>query len=197
MIKPTFDFDQQGRAYCKSHPNYKSYADSGGDGWVLEDSKDSFYKCTNCDHYLNDDCLFPQSEIDKIRRDLAFKCVFCGERITKKMNIMYKLKVEHDYHVKIPLTCCDCSAGLASEDSVEKFHSIVLTKLYLGIGMLAIFSVTMYYSLIFLPSYFLIGGISMIFSLSFLYTALTSIRASFKLRKSLKQSELLKTLMEK
>ena len=92
FVEPEFHVDENGRVFCKSHSKYKE----------LINTKDYFRKmfidrelsCLSCIHYINNDCFFPKSEIDKIEFDRTEKKEFiCHyEFAYNLMNMMVTFK---------------------------------------------------------------------------------------------------------
>ena len=82
--------------------------------------------CKTCSHYINDDCYFPKSEIDKIELDRLnrsrFQCNLCGNKIDRMLTIVQKIYFEVKFNMNMPLICCNCYQSLEEKKFPEYFR---------------------------------------------------------------------------
>ncbi|MBN1803373.1 MAG: hypothetical protein JW891_17820 [Candidatus Lokiarchaeota archaeon] len=144
FVEPTFEIDKKGRVICRQHTNY-DYLKQLCEKAAANNSYscDVSLTCATCQEYLNDNCYFTKSDIDKIEHDRTktklFLCKLCGNRIHRIWTVLYSLYNEIKYDVDIPLICCSCYDSLKSNSFMEKYkrrsYSI---KFYLFLSILII-----------------------------------------------------------
>jgi hypothetical protein len=127
----------------------------------------------------------------KLRR---YKCIFCGSSINSLYNVIYSQKVKQRNNVLLPLLCCDCFEMLRSGDPKKAGK----------IGLLRISMTLLAFSpLIIIPwlaTLFMGGSVSIMLILLVpvvlvvLVFFIFEYKSRVKLRKSLKDSDLLKNL---
>lgn len=111
VVDPSFEIDEKGRVICQSHSNYPNLI-KPNKTYLEELQLENLLTCKSCSHYVNDDCYFPKSEIDKIEIDRLsrsrFQCNLCGNKIDRMLTIMQKIYFEVRFNMKMPLLCCSC-----------------------------------------------------------------------------------------
>jgi len=125
VIEPTFEIDEKGRVICQSHPKYPQFIKPGKT--KLEDLQmEKRLTCKSCSHYINDDCYFPKSEIDKIELDRLnrsrFQCNLCGNKIDRMLTIVQKIYFEVKFNMNMPLICCTCYKSLEEKRFIEYYR---------------------------------------------------------------------------
>jgi len=110
----------KGRMYCRSHSKFYYY---GTKSPVVTDYSSyreniehlrgiiSLSTCKACDHYTNNTCKIPKKELKKTITRLKlrrYKCTFCGSSIHSLYNVIYKQQVEQERNITIPFLCCEC-----------------------------------------------------------------------------------------
>jgi hypothetical protein len=122
VIEPSFEVDTKGRVLCQSHSKYPSFLQpqfSARDERLLEKQ----FTCKICDHYINDECYFPRSEIDKIEFDILhksrFQCNLCGNKIDLMLTVMQKIYLEVRFNTNMPLICCECYSSLEKKNYIR------------------------------------------------------------------------------
>lgn len=113
-IEPEWKIDDDGIPYCTQQTEYEKI--------IATDLKKRFpfefekrLNCQHCNHYHQDNCYFPKSEIDKIeadRQNLKIRCELCGTKIDRPFSILMSYYYHEKYHVKMPIICCSCYSGL-------------------------------------------------------------------------------------
>ncbi|MFX0075001.1 MAG: hypothetical protein ACFE96_06130 [Candidatus Hermodarchaeota archaeon] len=126
VVEPSFEIDEKGRVICQSHSNYPQFIKP--DKTYLEEMQsENQLTCKSCLHYINDDCYFPKSEIDKIENDRLsrsrFQCNLCGNKIDRMLTIIQKIYLEVKFNMNMPLICCNCYQNLR-----EKNFSVYLRR---------------------------------------------------------------------
>jgi len=106
VIEPSFEIDEKGRVICQSHSKYPHLIKP--DKTYLEDLQmEKQLTCKSCSHYINDDCYFPKSEIDKIELDRLnrsrFQCNLCGNKIDRMLTIVQKIYFEVKFNMSMHL----------------------------------------------------------------------------------------------
>ncbi|MFX1239227.1 MAG: hypothetical protein ACFE8P_16125, partial [Promethearchaeota archaeon] len=133
FIEPSFEIDDKGRVYCKSHTNYKNHINEKDyfEYMLLETE----LTCLTCGHYIQDDCYFPRSEIDQIIYDKEdkryFSCRLCGSKIRIMLTIIQKLYYEKKYKTNIELICCDCHENLKGNRFKEETLNRIFVLLFI------------------------------------------------------------------
>jgi hypothetical protein len=163
-IDPSFEIDDNGRVFCKSHSNYYYFKEN-----CMGGNRDRFLDreltCKTCEHYYNDDCYFSKAVIDeiehnRIKKKKKFTCKLCGNKIDRMLTIIYSLYFKEKYNVEIPLICCACHAALKEDKFVEnsKYRSNILLynaiyavySLFSVIFFIFVYQIGFFYLLIFL-----------------------------------------------
>lgn len=131
IINPTFEIDEKGRVICQMHTKFPFFV-MPGKIETQEIQMEKELTCLTCNHYKNDECFFPKTEIDKIEVDrlgmIAFKCKLCGSQIDRMLTIIQKLYLQEKFSIEIPLICCACYESLKNKNFIE-FHE---KRLYLA-----------------------------------------------------------------
>lgn len=125
VIEPSFEIDEKGRVICQSHSKYPHLIKP--DKTDLEDLQmEKQLTCKSCSHYINDDCYFPKSEIDKIELDRLnrsrFQCNLCGNKIDRMLTIVQKIYFEVKFNMNMPLICCTCYKSLEEKKFTEYYR---------------------------------------------------------------------------
>jgi hypothetical protein len=122
IIEPSFEIDKKGRVICQSHSKYPLFL-SPNMTYFEELQMEKKLTCKTCSNYINDDCYFPKSEIDKIELDRLnrsrFQCNLCGNKIDRMLTIMQKIYFEVKFNMNMPLICCTCYKNLSKEKYME------------------------------------------------------------------------------
>lgn len=122
VIEPSFEIDEKGRVICQSHSDYPRLI-KPDKSYLEELQMESHLTCKSCSHYINDNCYFPKSEIDKIEIDRLsrsrFQCNFCGNKIDRMLTIMQKIYFEVKFNMTMPLICCNCYQNLKTGKFIE------------------------------------------------------------------------------
>ena len=122
VIEPTFEIDKKGRVICQSHSKYPHFIQPHLT-YLEELQMEKELTCKTCSHYVNDDCYFPKSEIDKIEVDRItrsrFQCNLCGNKIDRMLTIMQKIYFEVKFKMQMPLICCNCYVSLNEKKYLE------------------------------------------------------------------------------
>ncbi len=126
-IEPHFEIGEKGRVICQDHDKYFHFIDPNK-SYFDEQFLDVELTCKSCHHYINDECYFSKSRIDKIARKLrCYKCHFCGRKIERMFSVMQKLYYQEKYNVQLALICCSCCESFArgnfSQESKRKIYS--------------------------------------------------------------------------
>ena len=124
VIEPSFEIDEKGRVICQSHSKYPHLI-KPGKTYLEELQMEKDLTCKSCSHYINDDCYFPKSEIDRIELDRLnrsrFQCNLCGNKIDRMLTIMQKIYFEVKYNMNMPLICCNCYQSLEEKKFTDYF----------------------------------------------------------------------------
>ncbi|NHJ20189.1 MAG: hypothetical protein EAX91_04535 [Candidatus Lokiarchaeota archaeon] len=122
VVDPSFEIDEKGRVICQSHSNYPNLI-KPNKTYLEELQLETLLTCKSCSHYVNDDCYFPKSEIDKIEIDRLsrsrFQCNLCGNKIDRMLTIMQKIYFEVKFNMKMPLLCCSCYQNIKNDKFPE------------------------------------------------------------------------------
>ncbi|MFX0047129.1 MAG: hypothetical protein ACFE8G_03075 [Candidatus Hermodarchaeota archaeon] len=122
FIEPSFEIDEKGRVICQSHSKYPHFIKPAKTN-LEENQMEKELTCKSCSHYINDDCYFPKSEIDKIELDRLsrsrFQCNLCGNKIDRMLTIIQKIYFEVKFNMNMPLICCNCYLSLKQKDFIE------------------------------------------------------------------------------
>jgi hypothetical protein len=122
VVEPSFEIDEKGRVICQSHSEFPLLIKP--DKTYLEELQmETQLTCKSCSHYVNDDCYFPKSEIDKIETDRLsrsrFQCNLCGNKIDRMLTIMQKIYFEVKFNMNMPLICCNCYLSLSEKKYLD------------------------------------------------------------------------------
>ena len=122
FVEPSFEIDEKGRVICQYHSNYSFFVMPNKT--MLQDKQmEILLTCKTCQHYLNNDCFFPRSEIDKIEIDRTkrhlFICKFCGNYIDRMLAVIQKLYLKERFNIEIPLICCSCYESLQKHKLIK------------------------------------------------------------------------------
>ncbi len=124
VIEPSFEIDEKGRVICQSHSEYPHLI-RPGKTYLEELQMEKDLTCKSCSHYINDDCYFPKSEIDKIELDRLnrsrFQCNLCGNKIDRMLTIVQKIYFEVKFNMNMPLICCNCYLSLEEKKFTEYY----------------------------------------------------------------------------
>jgi len=91
ICQPEWTIDDDGIPYCKSFSDYEKLVSLNMKERFPRDFE-KMMRCERCDHYKNDDCYFPKSEIDRIEADRRLakhnlRCQLCGMKIDRPWSI--------------------------------------------------------------------------------------------------------------
>lgn len=146
FIEPEWTIDDDGIPYCTKQTEY--------DKIIQTDLKKRFpyefekrLNCQHCEHYHQDDCYFPKTEIDKIEADrqgLKIRCEFCGTKIDRPFSILMSYYYKEKFGVKMPIICCSCYNGLENGTFLKNSKKKTI-----------IFIITLFISLYFLFTFFI------------------------------------------
>jgi len=173
MMQPSFEIDSTGKVLCKSHTYYDILKEVPLKYDFLGHlHREKALNCLKCNHYRNDDCFFPKTEIDKIQKDMGIlrkiiRCEICGGRILQIFNVLYKFQAKELLNIHFGLVCCDCYRTLKDKNhnSVESKGIILVSLFFLifqSISMGLWFS-----SILLLPLFFSTLSLFIMFSLEF------------------------------
>ncbi len=133
IIQPSFYIDDSQRVVCESHSQIERIrvlSSSANQPLFYESNElDRILTCKTCQHYHDDECFFPKSEIDKIERDrisYTFHCTLCGGSIDRPMTIMYSLYNKDKFNVNIPTICCSCFSSLEQDKFLLKTRKRII-----------------------------------------------------------------------
>lgn len=139
IINPTFEIDEKGRVICQNHTLYPFFI-MPGKNREQEIQMEKRLSCKTCNHYTNDDCFFPKTEIDKIEIDrlgmTAFKCQLCGSQIDRMLTIIQKLYLQEKYRIEIPLVCCACYESLKKKNFIDFYEKRLYLAYFLNISII-------------------------------------------------------------
>lgn len=143
IVMPEFKISNTGRVYCQEHSNYNDdeskhfpeidfFRIFRGEGKL---------RCESCLHYLNDNCYFPRTVIDQLRKEMGihqrrYKCDICKSKISFLSNVLYKLLSEQNSSYKISLICCACYSVLKERESQEmlnKANCVMVVPIIIGL----------------------------------------------------------------
>ena len=146
VIEPSFEIDEKGRVICQSHSKYPHFVKPVMT--PLEDRQmEKQLTCISCSHYLNDDCYFPKSEIDKIELDRLnrsrFQCNLCGNKIDLMLTIMQKIYLEVRFNTDMPLICCDCYSSLKEKRYIKNNNNRIILSILFYLPIV-IFMITLF-----------------------------------------------------
>ncbi len=138
FITPSFEIDDKGRVYCKSHTKYRIHIEEKDYfEYILLEKELS---CLTCGHYKSDDCYFPSTEVDRIvhdqEKEKLFSCSLCGSQIRIMLTIVQKLYYEKKFNVKMQLICCDCHQKLSENRyREESLNKILVLGFIVAVGL--------------------------------------------------------------
>ena len=139
IINPTFEIDDKGRVICQRHTNFPFFVMSGKTR-QQEIQMEKDLTCITCNHYNNDECYFPKTEIDKIEVDrlgmVAFKCKLCGSQIDRMLTIIQKLYLQEKFNIEIPLVCCTCYESLKKKNFMEYHEKRLFLAYFLNVSII-------------------------------------------------------------
>lgn len=136
MLQPSFEIDSTGRVLCKSHTYYDILKEVPLESDFLGHmGRDKALNCSKCDHYRDDDCYFPKSEINKIKREMGYfrrgiRCEICGNRIHLIFNILHKFQSKELLNVNLGMVCCECYHTMKDPN-----HNSVVSIFKIGISI--------------------------------------------------------------
>jgi len=124
FVEPSFEIDNKGRVICQYHSNY-SFFMIPNKTMLQEKQMEILLTCKTCKHYIDDDCYFPQNEINKIELDRTkrhmYSCRFCGNHIDRMLTVMQKLYLKERFNIEMPLICCSCYESLKNQKLIKDF----------------------------------------------------------------------------
>ena len=137
FVEPTFEIDEKGRVLCLSH-SYYPFFKMPNKSYFQERQMENMLTCKACDHYIQNDCFFPRSEIDKIEIDRTegstFLCKLCGNRIDRMLTVIHKLYFKERFKIEMPLICCSCYESLKKNQFLKESKR---QSLYIIVSLLA------------------------------------------------------------
>ncbi len=146
IVQPEWTIDDDGIPYCKMQTDYDKIIETNlKKRFPAEFEK--MLNCKHCDHYKNDNCFFPKSEVDKIERDrlnLTIRCQLCGMKIDRPFSILMSLYYKEKFNVNMPVICCTCYAGLEHGTFVKNSKRRMI-----------LFAISLFTSIYFLFTYFI------------------------------------------
>lgn len=151
IVNPEFSIDSEGRVVCEKHSQIriiKMLAANPNPNFIAR--YEDLLNCTKCDHYFNDDCYFPRSEIDKIeidRKNSKLHCPFCGLRIDRPLTLIYSFYYKDKYNIDVPYICCECYRNLSNNTlmrSIRKKILILFFSLIISIYFFVSYFVTIF-----------------------------------------------------
>ena len=96
--------------------------------------------CTHCEHYHNNDCYFPKTEIDKNeedRKELSTRINSLIIEFNDPFSILMSLYYKAKFGVNMPVICCSCYSSLEkgtfqknSKRRILLFSISLITSLY-------------------------------------------------------------------
>ena len=146
IIQPEWIIDDDGIPYCTKQTNYNKIMEAQLKKRFPHEFEKMLH-CTHCDHYHQNNCFFPKSEIDKIEQDrlnLRLRCQLCGMKIDRPFSILMSLYYKAKFGVNMPVICCSCYASLEN-NTYEKNSK----------RRMILFLVSLFTSVYFLFTYFL------------------------------------------
>ena len=146
VIEPSFEIDEKGRVICQTHSKYPLLIKP-----TITPTEDRQMEkqltCISCSHYVNDDCYFPKSEIDKIELDRLnrslFQCNLCGNKIDLMLTIMQKIYLEVRFKTDMPLICCDCYSSLEEKRYIKNNNNRIILSILFYLPII-IFMITLF-----------------------------------------------------
>lgn len=139
IINPTFEIDEKGRVICQRHTNFPFFV-MPGKIRQQEIQMEKDLTCLTCHHYINDECFFPKTEIDKIEADRlgmsAFKCKLCGSQIDRMLTVIQKLYLQEKFKIEIPLICCTCYESLKKKIFIEYHEKRLFLAYFLNASII-------------------------------------------------------------
>lgn len=130
IVNPEFSIDSEGRVVCETHSEIKTIKMLAANPTRPSIAEyEQMLNCTRCGHYANDDCYFPQSEIDKIeidRKNNKLHCPFCGLRIDRPLTLIYSFYYKDKYNVDVPYICCECYRNLSNNTLMRSIRKKIL-----------------------------------------------------------------------
>jgi len=162
-IIPKFKITKNGFTICKNHSKYQSFKNSIYD-FVLNLITFKNLTCKTCQHFNNDTCFFPISELIKIMDDMSlinknFECLICKRRIRNIFTILRCFKREEILKQECNLLCYKCLKILRKENPEMGFRNYAkLALMYSIINLNGILGLILFFPL-FLNSSLLIFSI--------------------------------------
>ncbi|MHA1777064.1 MAG: hypothetical protein DRO88_09585 [Promethearchaeia archaeon] len=114
IVIPEWTIDEDGIPYCTKQTDYQKIIESNLKKRFPHEFEKMLH-CHHCEHYRQDDCYFPKSEIDKIENDrnsLRIRCQLCGAKIDRLFSILMSLYYKEKFGVNMPVICCSCYNSL-------------------------------------------------------------------------------------
>jgi hypothetical protein len=146
VIEPSFEIDEKGRVICQSHSKYPLFIKPAMTP-SEERRMEKKLTCLSCSHYINDDCYFPKSEIDKIELDRLnrsrFQCNLCGNKIDLMLTVMQKVYLEVKFNTDMPLICCDCYSSLEQKRYIKNNNNRIIFSILFYIPII-FFMITLF-----------------------------------------------------
>jgi transcription elongation factor Elf1 len=145
-VIPSFISDNEGIPYCTKQTDYDKIIALNLKQRFPQDFE-KMLTCLRCDHYKQDDCYFPKSEIEKIEHDRdtkKIKCVLCGNEIHRLFSVLMAYYYKAKFNISMPIICCSCFNALNNNTYLK---SIKRRMILFGISLVT--------SLYFLFTYFL------------------------------------------
>ena len=146
VIEPSFEIDEKGRVICQSHSKYPHFIKPAMTP-SEERRMEKQLTCISCSHYINDDCYFPKSEIDKIESDRLnrsrFQCNLCGNKIDLMLTVMQKIYLEVKFNTVMPLICCDCYSSLDHKRYIKNNNNRIILSILFYIPIIS-FMITLF-----------------------------------------------------
>jgi hypothetical protein len=147
FIEPSFEVDKKGRVICLAHSNYPFFAMPDKTP-AQERQMEKILTCKTCQHYFNDECFFPKSEIDRIVSDqidkMAFTCKLCGNKIDRMLAIIQKLYYKNRRGIEIPLICCLCHETLKKKNFIDFYERRLFLAIFLNITIVFGFFISLF-----------------------------------------------------
>ncbi len=175
LIEPIFSIDDKGRVICEEHTEIsriRSLSPILNQNRQYAREYEALLTCKKCNHFFEDDCYFPRSEINKIeadRRSNKIQCKLCGSRIDRPLTLMnkYYLESKSSNNLEIPVICCSCYNSLEkntfTQNSGKRILFFLITlPIYIAliINIFQLFLISPIIFLFFLTSVFYWGYIA-------------------------------------
>ena len=175
LIEPKFSIDQRGRVICEEHTEISkihSLSLISNENRQFTREYEALLSCKKCNHYFEDNCFFPRSEINKIERDRIsnkIQCNLCGFKIDRPLTLMnkYYLESKSSNNLKIPVICCSCYNSLEknafTQTSSKRIWLFLITLpiyITLIVNILQLFLVIPLIAIVFLAPIFYWGYVA-------------------------------------